>query len=240
MMPYRKTHRLVIQHVPAVHDEIADLLGRLRRLADQTVVLKMAILTAPAGKLPRFAKAGALDREAGKNVDRAPADAGFVVREAHARLLVKYVAHRPTASIDLLPRFCLANGQTTEFVRDAPAAVAQDAASYGFRIHAVISCDRKAVRLKIVAPVADSPDTAGSITFTARDHETVVCDVTALLETYRSWKAGESVAGREDGAREADGAAPNARPVREFLVITPQVLAPVEEEEELGVELPKR
>src|SRR5258707_9626882 len=45
MMPYRTTLSLVIPQTQAVHEEIADLLGQLRRLQDLQVTIECRFIT---------------------------------------------------------------------------------------------------------------------------------------------------------------------------------------------------
>jgi hypothetical protein len=262
------TYGLIINQTQAIHDEIADLFGQLRRLSDLAVSLKVVILTAPKARLPEFANAAeivaapistekqvlpARGRDAGDNtwpslwrywespsdVDH---DAGCFVKGDRAKLLLRYLRHRTTTSISPVPSICLMNGQTSDLSYDVPAVGARDAASYGLKINAVIAGDRKMLRLKITVPVAgDAKAAESTISFAVRHQETVICDVTRLLEIYRQpVVGGGDVTPRAPRDHKPDKAALKPNDVREFLVITPQVLMPEEEEELLGVDLPKR
>ncbi len=49
MIPYRTTLSLVIRQTKAVHDEIADLLGQLRRLRDLSCTLQLDVISIARG-----------------------------------------------------------------------------------------------------------------------------------------------------------------------------------------------
>jgi hypothetical protein len=220
MMPYRTTLSLVIRQTEAVHDEIADLLGQLRGSGELAVRLEMVLLTAPADKLPKFAKAEAVNREAPPITKKAAGDEGFVFRDANARLLLNYAKHRPATTVSPVLGLVVSNGKTSELNVQISDVIDSAHATYGFKVNTVIASDRQSLRLNIVSSAGNADHVLESaISFSVRHGETVACDVTELLEVYRQSNAG------------ADAAASKSPGVREFLIITPRVLAPVKKQE---------
>ena len=243
MMSYRTTLSLVIRQTEAVHDQISDLLGQLRRPGQLAVRLKVALLTTPEDKLPRFARADAVDPKASSIAKNATDGEGFVLRDANARLLLNYATRRPAARVTRMPPpgLVICDGQTSGL--DVLAAVAGSAhTTFGFKISAVIAGDRETLRLRITAATGDEEKgDAPSISFGLRHAETIACDVTRLLQAYRESKArANGVDAAAPAQRESDGTMSTSTGVREFLIITARVLAPIDEEELRGVDLPKR
>jgi hypothetical protein len=242
MTPYHTTFSLVIRQTQPVHDEIADLLGQLRRLADLAVLLKMTLVTVPEEELRRHEPARSLVRETLPDSGKAKQNRSLVLNNDEAMQLMNDLKQCATTSVIPVPKLCLVNGQTSDLIFDTPAIGTTRASSYGIKIHAVVAGDRKNLRLKLAAPVGDAARALEStISFSARHQETIVRDVTRLLDIYRQSQAGTPRAARDTPVtRETKIAASKTPGMREFLIITPQVLLAQEEEELLGVDLPQR
>ena len=139
------------------------------------------------------------------------------------------------------PDMTLFDGQTLDLINERRTADGPDATSYGIKIFCRVSPDRERVRLKLAALRVDADQMLeSSIAVSVRNSDTVVCDVTRLLEIYRQPRTVTPAPLNAPATAETKEASPKSPAIREFLIITPRVSAVEEEEALLGIELPQR
>lgn len=174
---YQTTLSLVIRQTQQVHDEIADLLGQLRRLQDLQVTLELSALRVPADFKP----------ELELTIDDQDVRGALITLEK-VTTLREAAEKNSHAGHYLLPRASLINAQGLEinvpqFGRRAPA----------FQFVPVISADRKFVRLSLAVGARDPLDAMSRVsTFVIPADKALVVDVTDELQT-------NSVAGLRPG-----------------------------------------
>jgi len=231
---------LVIRQTQSAHEEIADLFGQVRRVADFTLSLKMSLFETPEDQTHRYGHIGSSRYDLALSGNAAD-EAGLVAKDAVAKGLLNHLKGRRSTRVLTVPRLSLCNGQTSDLVYETRARDAHGVSGYGFKIFAYISADRK-IRLKFAAPVNDVNQVLEStISVSVRDQETIVCDVTRLLEIYR--RAERAAAATTEASADDEVikyVTPESHGFRQFLVVTPRFLVAEEEEELLGVDLPKR
>ena len=216
ILEFEQTLSLVIRQHPAVHDEIAELLGQLRHLRDLQVNLELVALRLPADFKP----------ELELPIEDHDVHGAFFSDEETASLK-KHAQEHPRAALYQRTQASLLNGQGFEinvpqFGNDKPP----------FQFVAVISADRKFVRLSLAVGAKDPIDAMSRVsTFVIPAGKSLVVDVTDELKTH-------SVAGLRPGqVGEIRRALKKDSGERCLLLITPRVLPP-EEEELLGVDQP--
>jgi beta-lactamase regulating signal transducer with metallopeptidase domain len=215
---YSDTLSLVIRQTQAVHHEIAELLGQMRRMADLTVKLRITALRIPA-ELVRDALPSAGSR---MNATLPAA----MLTAAQADALRKSANTNPLANVASAPDVILPNGQGFEF--SLPLKERSD--DKPVQIVPVVNDERRQVHLHVVVGAGSALDALARIRmFTVDDGRPFLVDITEDLDSARF--AGLGV-GQAAAIRRRFKVALDQRVL---LLITPRIVVKEEEEELLDV-----
>jgi hypothetical protein len=215
---YSDTLSLVIRQTQAVHHEIAELLGQMRRMADLTVKLRITALRIPA-ELVRDALPSAGSR---MNATLPAA----MLTAAQADALRKSANTNPLANVASAPDVILPNGQGFEL--SLPLKERSD--DKPVQIVPVVNDERRQVHLHVVVGAGSALDALARIRmFTVDDGRPFLVDITEDLDSARF--AGLGV-GQAAAIRRRFKVALDQRVL---LLITPRIVVKEEEEELLDV-----
>lgn len=205
---------LVITQTPEIHEQIADLLEQLRRAAQLQVSLRCHIVTLPA--------------KARLKIALSPAGAKRVTAD-EARAILDQAQTDKQTSLVSLPTLTIWPAQVANF--KWTAAESREAEAL---IHTAIAADRRSARLSVAVNASDAMDALRSNTsLDVPDGDTLIIDITERLRPpARGDRLSLAARLRAAGSRAADLSDENA--VRTLLLVTPQIIAPEEEEALLG------
>ena len=218
MLTYRTTLSLVIRQTPAVHEEIADLLGQLRRLQDLTVELKLDVISTAGGASKNPLK-----------FDTDPADSkegASYLSESERKAFRKLVATSEGAAVMGGPTLVLQNGQGGELKLRRRLLSTGTSPLPALHVVPVIAADRSAVRLQLAVGASRPLDAlARSHLYEVRKGHSLLIDVTDEL----AWNHISGPMGAQAALiRRQHKVAPAERVL---LLITPQVVEVMEEPE---------
>src|SRR5262249_37459617 len=168
------TLSLVVRQTPAVHDEIANLLGQLRRLQDLQVTLELSVITVGAElKVPPTADGKVTDLD-----DKVSALSG-----EQLRTFLKAIEESGRAASSPAVKLTLMNGQGAELHLRRLLPTKSTAPLPVMQIAAIIAADRSAVRLPLSIGATKPVDAlARGRAFAIRKDYSLLVDVTDEID----------------------------------------------------------
>lgn len=245
--PHETTLSLVIRQTPEAHEEIADLLKQLRRLQDIQVTLELRYVAVPSTYFERIGVDFDRDEPRYENwnkfvsgrrlnsfVPELDEDGHVVLGEGATKALIRSMQSETRTNIMFAPKITLFNGQSARILNDDVDN------GTGLLVQAVISADRRHVRVRLARDSADALDVLSSVkTYTPADGHTIVID-RGTTRTIRQVSSGVPFVSKVPYVnRLFKNTAAAVDEQRLLLMVTPRVVIQEEEEELLGVEPPK-
>lgn len=230
MIPYRTTLSLVVRQTHGVHDEIADLLGQLRRLRDLQCSLQFEVISISGGTAKTASK---LDND---QADSNGAATNFTETQLKAfRETIALMEKADSAAAMGGFKLMLFNGQGAELKLRRRLLSKGTAPLPALHVVPVVAADRTAIRLQLAVGASKPLDAmARAQGYIIKKDESLLLDITE----ERLWNNLAALVGAQPGAvRRQHKIAPAERV---FLLITPQIVEIEEKEERLGVDVPAR
>ena len=218
IVPWEANLSLVVHQTVDVHERIAELLKQTRDLQDVLVQMHVELVQMPKDMAEKIGLGAASEKN---STTMAPRE---------TRLLRAFVEEANMAGIHRMPTVTLLKGQ--QAVVAAPNVLVnsrKDAAK--IRLQAVVSDDRRSVRVALVVDPQDAEETSpDGQHIPVIDGQTLVHEVSDQLQI--AWAIGNAPPIGNPRHR-SDLARPRRHDVKDrqtFLLVTPKVIVPEEEE----------
>lgn len=212
--PYPRTLSLVINQREKIHDEIADLLGQLRRLQDLNITVKVRTARVPATSFDW--------------VSRHPQE----LSSTELVNLLKELDRQSNITTNSSAAIALFNGQGLELEIDK-RQIAADAATW-LQLRPVVSHDRQAIRLRLAVNSKDALSAlAGTESVVVPDGQSIVFDISEAAYIRDAAPPGvaydpqvQDLLAKSMRRRGTD---------RTLCILTPEIVVQEAEEELLGI-----